>query len=102
MFLNWKSKGCFKYKLVSSLLDTRLRILAEEQSVINYLSIFSLQTSKRTSLAEEEKSKVIPFEELGCEEVFYWSQLCFYLAEKGAELDTILPTASEFCEYLQR
>ncbi|XP_064383727.1 condensin complex subunit 3-like isoform X2 [Halichondria panicea] len=46
--------------------------------------------------------KVMRYEELGCEEVFYWSQLCLYLSEKGAELDDILPTASEFCEYLQR
>ncbi len=40
------------------------------------------------------------------EEVFYWSCLCRYLYRKGAaaqdELDKLLPTLSEFADYVHR
>lgn len=41
-----------------------------------------------------------------CEEVFYWCCLCRYLHGKGPEgeegLETLLPTLSEFCDYIRR
>ena len=53
--------------------------------------------------------KVICMTELCCEEAFYWCQLCCYIHNKsgcgqGAEelLEQILPTTSEFCDYIQR
>lgn len=56
--------------------------------------------------AESSDSKVLSDEYMGCEEVFYWSCLCRYLHTKGKEgeegLEKLLPTLSEFCDYIQR
>ena len=53
--------------------------------------------------------KVICMTELCCEEAFYWCQLCRYIHNKGGcgqgveeLLEQILPTTSEFCDYIQR
>jgi len=46
--------------------------------------------------------KVIAMDSIGSEEAFYWLQLCLYLRSKGDDeaVEKILPTASEFCDYL--
>ena len=68
-----------------------------------------LQPSKTTptpSKGLHPSIKVLPRCLMKCEEVFYWSSLCRYLHGKGREgeegIEKILPTLSEFCNYIKR
>lgn len=49
--------------------------------------------------------KVIDLDKLTPQSSLYWAQLCQFLRSKGVEcedyLDSILPTVTDFCKYLE-
>ena len=59
-----------------------------------------------TSASTAPTVKLIPLELLRCEEAFYWRCLSHYLHSKGVKgdelLESIVPTISNFCDYIER
>ena len=97
----------FEYFGVDSLVESMesyMSLSANDQDSDKENTSHTVDTFKNDTYSSQ--SRTVPIQFLSAEVAFYWRCLCKYLKSLGAKgehlMDRVLPSISEYCEYLVR